>query len=397
MRQQPSDLWRGGPWEQPSPALPPPPAAVVPVRPAPAVRRRRRRRWFPFLALFCLIVALSVGTVAARYLLPQPGGQSGWSEPSGTDMLRQEDPFGKLERAETGTGVTVQISQETRAAMTATEIYDKCVSSIVSLQAESGGEMSTGTGILMTEDGYLLTNAHIVSGASRVLVSLYDDRVFAARLVGADQREDLAVLKIEASGLTPAEFGDSSRLRTGDPVVAIGDPMGYRTSITQGIISALDRTVNVDGVAMQLLQTSAPINFGNSGGALINDEGQVVGITTVKLVSSEGSVEGMGFAIPMTNVKLVADWLIAGRPSLGVTVQERDGTLTIVQVEASAAAAGVQAGDRLVSLNGTPITTIQALKQLRSTLQVGDTVTLQLLRDDGPHTVTLTLQPMTEA
>ena len=127
--------------------------------------------------------------------------------------------------------------------------------------------------------------------------------------------------------------------------MAIGDPLGYRTSITQGIVSALNRIVNVDGVDMEVIQTSAPINFGNSGGALINDHGQVVGITTMKIVAEDNTVEGLGFAIPMTNVKETADWLIAGQPALGFTVDSSDGTLRVSQVEqnSNAYAAGLRA------------------------------------------------------
>ena len=268
MKEQPNDLWRGGPWEQPSPSFPTPPPVVVPARRPPVLRvRRRRRTLLPFLALFLLVVGLSLGTVAVRWLLP-------WDdEPLTPHLSEQEerDPFAALERAETGTGVQVQISQREGEVMDAVEIYEKCVPSVVSIQADGEGEYSTGTGVVMSADGYILTNAHVVADSLRMSVLLSDGRVMEARLVGADAGEDLAVLKVEASGLTPAEFGDSDRLRCGEMVVAIGDPLGYRTSITQGIVSALNRTVPVDGVELQVIQTSAPINFGNSGGALIND------------------------------------------------------------------------------------------------------------------------------
>ena len=290
MKEQPNDLWRGGPWEQPSPSFPTPPPVVVPARRPPVLRvRRRRRTLLPFLALFLLVVGLSLGTVAVRWLLP-------WDdEPLTPHLSEQEerDPFAALERAETGTGVQVQISQREGEVMDAVEIYEKCVPSVVSIQADGEGEYSTGTGVVMSADGYILTNAHVVADSLRMSVLLSDGRVMEARLVGADAGEDLAVLKVEASGLTPAEFGDSDRLRCGEMVVAIGDPLGYRTSITQGIVSALNRTVPVDGVELQVIQTSAPINFGNSGGALINDRGQVVGITTLKVVA-QPHAEGEG-------------------------------------------------------------------------------------------------------
>ena len=210
MKEQPNDLWRGGPWEQPSPSFPTPPPVVVPARRPPVLRvRRRRRTLLPFLALFLLVVGLSLGTVAVRWLLP-------WDdEPLTPHLSEQEerDPFAALERAETGTGVQVQISQREGEVMDAVEIYEKGVPSVVSIQADGEGEYSTGTGVVMSADGYILTNAHVVADSLRMSVLLSDGRVMEARLVGADAGEDLAVLKVEASGLTPAEFGDSDRLR----------------------------------------------------------------------------------------------------------------------------------------------------------------------------------------
>ena len=144
--------------------------------------------------------------------------------------------------------------------------------------------VSTGTGIVLTADGYIVTNAHIIAGAEQVNVTLSDDSLWSAQLVGFEPLEDLAVLKIDASGLTPAQFGDDTLLRSGDPVSAIGNPMGSRPTITPGIVSALDQPVSVEGTTMYLLQTSAAINYGSSGGALLNDRGQVVGVTTIKIV-----------------------------------------------------------------------------------------------------------------
>lgn len=158
--------------------------------------------------------------------------------------------------------------------------------------------VSTGTGIVLTADGYIVTNAHIIAGAEQVNVTLSDDSLWSAQLVGFEPLEDLAVLKIDASGLTPAQFGDDTLLRSGDPVSAIGNPMGYRSTITPGIVSALDQPVSVEGTTMYLLQTSAAINYGSSGGALLNDRGQVVGVTTIKIVADDGSAEGWASPSP---------------------------------------------------------------------------------------------------
>ena len=392
MSSQPNDLWTGGPWEQPAPVFPAPLAVEIPPRRPPVLRPRRRRglrrALFPFLTLFVLVVSLTVGTVAVRYLWPQE------EHPDQVLTSQSEDPFGALERADTGTGVTVTIQHQRGEAMLAPEIYQKCVPSIVSLWAEGEGAYSTGTGIVMSRDGYLLTNAHVVAGSRKVYAAFHDDTLLEAKLVGADADADIAVLKVQAQDLTPAEFGDSAQLLCGDMVVAIGDPLGYRTSITQGIVSALDRVVNVDGVNMEVIQTSAPINFGNSGGALINDCGQVVGITTMKIVAQDSTVEGLGFAIPMANVKETADWLIAGQPALGFTVNFRDGTLLVSQVErgSNAYAAGLREGDRVTGLNGTAVSSIQALKDAKAGLLPGESVSLQILRDGKTCSITFTVQ-----
>ena len=227
MTHQPQDLWKGGPWEQPSPSYPTPPAVVIPPR-RPDFLRPRRKRPRRALLVFCLVLVLlfglAVGTVVVRYLLPQ---DSESSQQHISQTSQSEDPFGKLERAATGTGVTVPISQASGPALTAVEIYDKNVDSIVSVEGEGEDLYGSGTGVVMTQDGYILTNAHVVADMRRVRVIFSDDTVLPARLVGADAEEDIAVLKVEADNLIPAEFGDSDQLRCGEMVVAIGDPLGY--------------------------------------------------------------------------------------------------------------------------------------------------------------------------
>lgn len=382
MKQGPKQLWTGGSWEQPTPRYTLPPVAPL-ILATPVTRPKGRRKgWVPFLTLLGLILLLSLSTLVIRAF---------WSREEESDRrpayTHTRDDFADLERAETGTGTTVPISAQAGEALDTPEIYEKCVPSIVSIEAESAEEYSTGTGVVMTSDGYIITNAHVVAGAHSVRVILNDDRILSARLVGADGGEDLAVLKVDAGDLHPAEFGDSSTLRTGDTVLAIGDPLGYRASITQGIVSALDRTMDVDGVNMTLIQTSAPINFGNSGGALINRQGQVVGITTIKIISEDGGVEGLGFAIPMTRVKSIVDWLIAGSPTLGFTVDTRPlekGGLTIRSVERGTPASkvGLRRGDVLLALNGAEVDSIETLQGLRNTLKVGESVTLTVLRSE---------------
>ena len=262
---------------------------------------------------------------------------------------------------------------------------------------------SCGSGVIIANDGtwlYMVTNAHVVAGAQSVQVALHDNQVLPASLVGFDANEDLAVLKVDAQGLTPAEFGDSAALHIGDPVAAIGDPLGYRSTITDGIVSALDREVEVDGVTMVLIQTSAAINFGNSGGALINQYGQVVGITTIKIVTDDGSAEALGFAIPSTRVKYVVDALIDGREIqtgvFGFTVitsPTDSGGLEIREVDPASDAytKGIRAGDVIVAANGQPVTGTQDLTRIKLSLGPGDIVTLTCLRDGTEYTVDVML------
>ncbi len=400
------DLWQGGPWEQPSPVFPAPPAFSVPAvssRPVLRPRRRRRKKWPWFAGLLSLVLALCILTAALSdwrgfYLFSFTPPSSRDDGQSQIQEYSTDPP--SIPRAETGTGVTLTLQPDTGITLSYTEIYDKSLPSMVSIEAETPSEYSTGTGIILTQDGYIVTNAHVVAGASRVRVLLWDNTVLAASLVGFDADEDLAVLKVDAQGLIPAEFGDSSSLRIGDPVAAIGDPLGYRSTITDGIVSALDREVEVDGVTMVLIQTSAAINFGNSGGALINQYGQVVGITTIKIVTDDGSAEALGFAIPSTRVKYVVDALIDGREIqtgvFGFTVitsPTDSGGLEIREVDPASDAytKGIRAGDVIVAANGQPVTGTQDLTRIKLSLGPGDIVTLTCLRDGTEYTVDVML------
>ena len=399
------DLWSGGPWEQPVPGFTPPPAFYLPP-PAPPRRprlvTRRRRRWPVFVGLSSLILAICLSVVVLgqldRPLSPfsPPGDSSG--EQTHQETRSTEPP--SIPRAETGTGVTVELQDAGSVPLSYREIYEKNAPSIVSIEAEQTYEYSTGTGVVLTQDGYIVTNAHVVAGANHVNVAFSDNQVLPASLVGFDADEDLAVLKVNAQGLTPAEFGDSSQLHVGDPVAAIGDPLGYRSTITDGIISSLDREVDVEGITMVLIQTSAAINFGNSGGALINQYGQVVGITTIKIVTDDGSAESLGFAIPSRRVKYVVDTLIAGETVgtgvFGFTVSTRaleGGGLEILSVDGAsdAAAKGVQAGDVILSADGQAVTSTQDLARLKLSMGPGDLVTLTLRRGEEIFTVEVAL------
>ena len=405
--EQNRDLWQGGPWERSGPQ-PGSPGAMPPryVPPRPVLRPRRRKRRFSLpicmglAALLISLVAISavMESLWPVQLLPSDDGDYSYHQDYDQEELDTTPP--SIPRAATGAGVTVELCPDGGEALTYTQIYDKNLPSMVSIQAEDAKSYSTGTGVVLTSDGYIITNAHVVAGADKVQVVCSDNRVLDAALVGFDANEDLAVLKVEATDLTPAEFGDSFALRCGDPVAAIGDPLGYRSTITDGIVSALDRDVDVDGVSMVLIQTSAAINMGNSGGALINQYGQVVGITTVKIVTDDGSAEALGFAIPSRRVKYVADTLIAGktvrRGIFGFTVLTRPaqgGGLTLDSVDkaSDAYAQGLRAGDVLIAANGQSLNAVEDLVRLKQSLGAGDAVSLTYVRDGQSYTASVAL------
>ena len=407
-----NDLWQGGSWERSCRRLPAPPAVPAPRGPArpgrPALRPRRRgRKWPWFAGLLALVLVLCLSAVfLERYFIGQAIMRRwDWDDfPSiGEELPRDEelnDTPPKIPQVETGTGVTVDLQPVQGTTLSYTQIYNLAIRSAVSIQALSGGSGSAGSGVVLTEDGYILTNAHVVAGAQEVQVVLHDNRILPASLVGFHAVEDLAVLKVEASGLIPARFGDSSALCIGEPVAALGDSLGYRATFTEGIVSSLVREVEVDGITMNLLQTTAAINYGNSGGPLLNQYGQVVGINTIKIVTEDGSAEGLGFAIPSRRVKYVADHLIAGEEiKAGVfgflvsTAPEEGGGFKLRSVERGSDAwtKGLRGGDVLLEANGMPITGLETLTRLKLDLGAGDVVTLTCLRDGELFTVDVEL------
>ena len=292
------------------------------------------------------------------------------------------------------------------------EIYEKNIPSVVSISCQQNRSNSTGTGVILTVSGYIVTNAHVVDGAQSIQVTLTDERSFAATLIGADAVSDLAVLHVEADNLIPAEFGDSSVLRVGDSVAAIGDPLGeeLRGTLTNGIVSAINRDVTTGGRTLTLIQTNAALNSGNSGGPLINCFGQVIGINTLKISDfvDMAGVEGLGFAIPSTTVKEIVEQLIeqgyvSGRPTLGITGEavstfyqyyyRMPAGLYITELEdnCDAALKGMEPGDILISVDGNRITDTESLQTLLYNYEVGDTVNVIIYRGGRQYTADLIL------
>lgn len=277
--------------------------------------------------------------------------------------------------------------------------------------SQSSIQQGSGSGIILRPDGYIVTNHHVIEGASRVTVILSTGEEYEATLVGSDESTDLAVIKIDATDLPYAELGDSDTLLVGDLVVAIGNPLGQELagSVTVGYVSALNRTISVDeNKTLSLLQTDAAINPGNSGGALVNAHGRVVGINTAKISSS--NVEGLGFAIPTSTARPIIEDLIehgrvTGRPLIGISGQELSASISrqwgfptnegvyITSVSDGSAAdqAGLRRGDIIVEVDGQKVATVAQINAIRNTKRAGDNLKVTFYRDDRLDSVDLTL------
>lgn len=422
-------------------------------QPTPMGRRSPRRKsgWLKGILAVLLVVAISFG---AFYLMrnvgvrlertedgvtlsmtnrskqpepeqaEQPIPEPSTSTQTGTQTAApQQTPQQPTQGAYVGSGTKLNIvsSQESsdttfsdeEDALSLQDIYSTVIDSVVSISSMTSSGTSSGTGIIMSPDGYVITNHHVITGALVISVLTNDNQEYEAALVGSDEMSDLAVLKIDARGLQAAEFGDSSKLRVGDSVVAIGDPLGVqlRGTMTNGIISAINRDLTVGDRTMTLIQTNAALNNGNSGGPLINCYGQVIGINTVKMSSyytATASVEGLGFAIPISVAKPIIDELIengyvAGRPAIGISGDSLpsyyrtyyrlpDGVyVTSVNEGSDAKAKGIREGDIVTAINGERISSIDELNTVKNQYAAGDEVTLTVYRSGTYYEVTVTL------
>ena len=299
---------------------------------------------------------------------------------------------------------------DTADGMAGEDIYKKVNPSVVSVISTTAEGTGSGSGVIMSKDGYITTNNHVVDGAQSVSVQLSDGTSLDAEIIGTDEQTDLAVIKVTpTSDLTAAEFGDSDELEPGEYAYAIGSPGGvqFANTITGGRISAINRDLTVNDRVMTLIQTDASINNGNSGGALINKYGQVVGITSAKLSGNafgSATVEGMGFAIPINTAKDIVDELIqngyvSGRPSIGITgqnVESADGKVSGVQVysidsRAKAASEGLQVGDVITAVDGTPTPDMDKVNELKQDKKAGDKLTLSVYRISTGKTLNITI------
>lgn len=318
-------------------------------------------------------------------------------------------------------GVTTSNTSNTaNSGLSIKEIAAKASPSVVEINIEGqttgygffGGTYTTqaaGSGVIISKDGYIITNNHVVEGATSITVKTSDGTEYAATLVGTDSKSDIGVIKVEADNLTPATIGDSSTISVGDTAVVIGNPLGtLGGTVTNGIISATDREISINNETMNLIQTNAAINSGNSGGGMFDANGNLIGIVNAKdsgTTSSGTTIEGLGFAIPINDAMNVAKQLIESgqvtdRPTIGVTLQtitkdygNYKAGLYIADVSkgSGAEAAGLQPGDQIVGADGTEIASYTELSKILRNKHVGDILTLTIVRDGEQMDVDVTL------
>ncbi len=373
------------------------PAHAAPVGPAHSKpKEKKEKKYVTKGALIaCMILTMILSSLLGAFI----SGTYFAKNTSDGRTARQDADLSQLD-----------LGDATGSELTVAQIVDKNEDAVVEILMSGTaqnmwGQMQlvqgAGSGVIMTEDGYIATNTHVIQGASKVEVTLHNGESYPARIIGSDPANDIAVIKIEAKGLTTATIGDSSTVDVGDLAVAIGNPLGQLGgTATTGIISALDRTLDVEGTTLTLMQTDAAINGGNSGGGLFNNKGELIGIVESK--ASAVGVEGLAFALPINNVSpIINDFIKNGgnvqaaeaTPAVGVVISDvseenaqyyglESAGVFIAQVTGeNAMKAGFQQGDRIVSFNGTKINNSNEFITLVRKCKVGDTVTIVVSRN----------------
>ena len=363
-----------------------------------------------------LALAVVAGSCGATAMLVNNRWEKKTRAMESTIARRFEELQKQVDAASSNGGVTVV---DSLGNMSAGTVYAQNVDAVVLISCQIEGSSyfgrttgtSTGTGFIITENGYVVTNYHVVEGASKIFVNTHAGDEFSAVLVGKDSTNDVAVLKVEGVGLPYVTLGSSTELAVGDQVVAIGNPLGDLTStLTVGFVSAKDRDVTTEGTTINMLQTDAAINSGNSGGPLFNMKGEVVGITTAKYSGSSSSgatIEGIGFAIPIDDVSGMIDDLInygyVTGAYLGVMVSDMDAEsanyygiplgayVQKITPGYAAEAAGLKAKDIIVALGNYEVKSVSQLTRALRNFSAGDTTTITVYRSGAEHILTITL------
>lgn len=403
-------------WYKPNYSQPAPVQSAV-QRPQAKLPGNRRTR---IIALILCAVLLLGGMIYAALTADWSGEQTNADGMPKSYMTYFEDYYStasktpssiKLEKVADRGSLTLQTGSSGAAKLSYNEIFQKCSPSVVGIKSfdgKSSDSYSWGSGIVVSSDGYILTNTHVIDEGERATVQLYDGTTCAAKLVAADSQSDVAILKIEKTGLTPAVFASSKNIRTGDAVCAIGNPLSpdYSLTMTSGIISATSREISYNGAVMKLLQTDTSINEGNSGGPLFNDRGQVIGITNMKIVSSFSNIEGIGFAIPSDTLQsivaaLMNDGAVYGRSTIGVTVgpisediadyYDIPVGLYVSEVldNSDAQKQGIKKGDIITKVNGKDAHSTSDIAEEKSKLDIGDTIDFTVWRSGSTFKVSV--------
>ena len=380
------------------------------MTPAPKKQGFFHRTWVKVTALLlaCAVVGGAAGV----------GGAAMVNGGSGNEATIQESGRKPVTvQIKTVNGLTKMDPNEVYAATVNSTVSINCSATSTNIFGQTTQSASSGSGFIITKDGYVVTNHHVVSNASSIKVTLYNGETYDATLIGSDSDYDVAVLKINAEDLQPVTLGNSADVNVGDSVLAIGNPLGELTfSMSQGIVSCCDRAINVDGTPFNMIQVDASINPGNSGGPLMNLYGEVVGIVSAKYSSySDTTVEGLGFAIPIGDVQaIITDIMengqITNKPSFGITA----GTMTQqmaaqYQIDQTSGAfvysvnkggagekAGLKMGDVITKVDSTDITSMEDLTAAKKGHKAGDTVTVTYYRDGQTQTTELTFDAKTD-
>ena len=375
-----------------------------PVQPA-AARAKKPHRALKTIALILagMIVATGCG-FGGSVLADQVFGAD-----DGSPAVLKQSVVNTSSRAEDGSTTLADVVAATENSVV--EVTTEIVETNAFMQQYTAS--GAGSGVILTADGYIVTNNHVIEDASKISVKLKNGESYDAQLIGTDETTDLAVLKIGANGLQAATLGDSDTIQVGEMAVAIGNPLGeLGGTVTEGIVSALDREITIDGQQMTLLQTDAAVNPGNSGGGLFNAKGELIGIVNAKTSSS--GIEGLGFAIPVNTAKpviedLIENGYVTGRIKMGVTfldIQDRETAMRyrvndlgtyVYQVNdgSDADLAGLRTGDRVVSIDGEEVTSSSQIKQMMEDYSVGDQMNVTVERDGKTVTLTVTFTEYT--